>query len=274
MKTHLVAIHVAVLLFGLSGLFAKLLLMSPFAIVWWRCLFATTALGIAVGICGRFTVPRFAIVGTGIVLALHWVSFFHSIQISTVAIGLLSFSIFPIVVVIIEPLFGDATWRCSSLMYALVAVVGVALIVPPADIHGTGVSGPVWGVVSGVLYAIVTVMNRKLVRHTEPIQIGLWQNAVAVCMLLPFGVSALPIDLPSLGLVVLLGIVFTAGAHALFIHGMREVPARLAAFIGTLEPVYGVIAAALIIAEIPSLRTLAGGVLIVLTVAAASRRMS
>ena len=274
MKTHLVAIHVAVFLFGLSGLFAKLLVLSPVAIVWWRCLFATAALGLVVGICGEFTRPKLNILGTGIVLAAHWLTFFHSIQLSTVAIGLLSFSIFPIVVAIIEPLFDDAPWHRSSLIYALIASAGVALIVLPADIDASGIRGTAWGMVSGVLYALVTIMNRRAVRHTDPLQIGLWQNAAAFCVLLPFNLNALAIDLPALGLVILLGVVITAGAHTLFIHGMRRVPARLAALIGTLEPVYGIAAAVLIIGEIPSLGTLAGGILIVLAVASSSRRAS
>ena len=143
---HLVAIHVAVLLFGLSGLFAKLLIMAPLAIVWWRCLFATAALGLVVGICGRFTLPKLTIIGTGIVLAVHWLTFFHSIQISTVAIGLLSFSIFPIVVVIIEPLFDDVRWHRSSLLYALVALAGVALIVRrrTSMVQGSAASHGAW----------------------------------------------------------------------------------------------------------------------------------
>jgi drug/metabolite transporter (DMT)-like permease len=86
--------------------------------------------------------------------------------------------------------------------------------------------------------------------------------------------SAFQIDLYSFGLLLLLGVVFTAGAHVLFIHGLRQVPARNAALVGTLEPVYGVVAAALIIAETPSLRTLLGGAIIMLTVATALRRGS
>jgi len=272
MKNHLVAIHLAVLLFGLSGLFAKLLVLSPLAIVWWRCLFAAATLGIVVGMRERFTLPKAAIAGTGVVLAVHWVTFFHSIQISTVAIGLLSFSIFPVVVALIEPLLDHEPFQRLNLLYALIALVGVALVVPEFDIDSAGIRGAAWGMISGGLYAFVTVMNRKYVRHTNPVHIGLWQNVVACFVLSPFNVSALPIDLRALGLVMILGVVFTAGAHVLFIHGLRQVPARLAALIGTLEPVYGIGAAALIIGEIPSLRTLAGGTIIVLTVVAASRR--
>ncbi len=264
----------AVLLFGLSGLFAKLLVMSPFAIVWWRCLFAALALGIVVRVRTKFTRPTLAIAGTGIVLAAHWVAFFHSIQISTVAIGLFSFSIFPVVVTLIEPILVNEQFHRSSIIYALIAVGGVALVIPEFGVDSAGVRGAVWGIISGGLYAIVIVMNRKSVQHTSPLTIGLWQYAIACLILMPFNLTALPVDLRSFGLLALLGVIFTAVAHVLFIHGMRAVPARNAALAGTLEPVYGVAGAALIISEIPSLRTIIGGALIVLTIAAASRRDS
>lgn len=274
MRSHLVAIHVAVLLFGLSGLFAKLLMMSPLAIVWWRCLFAAVALGIVIGVRVRFTRPTLTIVGTGVLLAAHWVTFFHSIQISTVAIGLLSFSIFPVVVALIEPLLDNEPFHRSSIIYALVTLGGVALVIPEFEVYSAGVRGAAWGVLSGGLYAIVIVMNRKSVRHTSPLMIGLWQYVVACLILTPFNLGTLPIDIRSFGLLGLLGVVFTAGAHVLFIHGLRQVPARNAALVGTLEPVYGVVAAALIIAETLSLRTFLGGAIIMLTVATALRRGS
>ncbi len=117
-------------------------------------------------------------------------------------------------------------------------------------------------------------MNRKSVRHTSPLMIGLWQYVAAYLILTPFNLSAFQIELHSFGLLLLLGVVFTAGAHVLFIHGLRQVPARNAALVGTLEPVYGVVAAALIIAETPSLRTIIGGAIIMLTVATASKSTS
>ena len=105
MNSHFLAIHLSVLLFGLSGLFAKLLVISPLVIVWWRCLFAAGTLCVVVGLRANFALPTAAVAATGVVLADHWVAFFHSIQVSTVAVGLLSFSVFPVVVALIEPLF-------------------------------------------------------------------------------------------------------------------------------------------------------------------------
>ena len=64
----------------------------------------------------------------------------------------------------------------------------------------------------------------------------------------------------------------TGLAHVLFVHGMRIVSARTASIIGLLEPVYGIAAAALILAERPSARTLLGGAIILGAVAVSTRR--
>lgn len=279
MRRGLLSVHGAVLLFGLAGLFGKLLPLSPLKIVWWRNLFAALSLGVAVLVAKKHVrAPagrsRYAMVVIGAVLAFHWVTFFHAIQVSTVAIGLLSFSTFPVIVSLLEPLLPGERFRPESLLFALVAFGGVALVVPKIDPQSAIFLGAAWGVLSGLLYAVTTVLNRRYVARIDALSLGLWQNTVAFLVLLPFNLGALDIDARSVGLTALLGVVFTGGAHALFIHGMREVPARLASLIGTLEPVYGVLAAALLLGEIPSARTLAGGALILLTVLAASRRRS
>ncbi len=59
-----------------------------------------------------------------------------------------------------------------------------------------------------------------------------------------------------------LGVFCTAVAHALFIQAMRAVRAGVAAIASALEPVYGIALAWLLLGEVPALRTLAGGALI------------
>ena len=87
-------IHIAVLLFGLAGLFGKLLLLPPTIIVFGRVFFATIFLSLVLlylkqGIRLRQKQDYFFMALTGFILAVHWVTFFQAIQVSTVAIGLL-----------------------------------------------------------------------------------------------------------------------------------------------------------------------------------------
>jgi drug/metabolite transporter (DMT)-like permease len=78
--------------------------------------------------------------------------------------------------------------------------------------------------------------------------------------------------LPDMLWLALLGIVFTGVAHSLFIRGLAHVKAQTASVIASLEPVYGILAAALLLAEMPTLRELAGGVVILGTALYATLR--
>jgi len=98
-KQSLLEIHAAVVLFGLAGLFGKWLTFSPFIIVLGRVFFASLALFLfflfsrqSMRISPTKNYAVFILLG--LILAVHLVAFFHSIQISTVAIGLLSYSVF------------------------------------------------------------------------------------------------------------------------------------------------------------------------------------
>lgn len=65
-----------------------------------------------------------------------------------------------------------------------------------------------------------------------------------------------------IGMLVIMGIVFTAIAHTLFIGGLRTVKVRTAGIITGLESVYGVVAALLFLGEIPGIRQIVGGAVI------------
>jgi len=109
-RRGLFEIHLAVLFFGLAGLFGKLVLLPSTIIVLGRVLFATIFLSLVLlylkqGIRLRQKQDYFFMALMGVILAVHWVTFFQAIQVSTVAIGLLTFSTFPVFVTFLEPFF-------------------------------------------------------------------------------------------------------------------------------------------------------------------------
>jgi drug/metabolite transporter (DMT)-like permease len=63
-----------------------------------------------------------------------------------------------------------------------------------------------------------------------------------------------------------LGVFCTAVAHTLFIQGMRQIRAQTASIISSLEPVYGIVLALVLLGEVPTFRTLAGGAVILIAV--------
>jgi len=247
----LLEIHMAVLLFGLTGLFGKFLSMPASFITLGRVFFASVSLGLIFIIRGvniRLNSKKdyYIICTLGALLAFHWSAFYQSVKVSTVAIALLTFSAYPIFVTFFEPIMFHEKLNKLDVVFAFIMFLGVILIVP--EFNAANYQG---SVIAFYEQGVATLVLLPLLLFSRPVMTGLdW------------------------GLVVLLGVVFTGVAHSMFIGGMRVVRAQTAGMIASLESVYGIIFAALILGEIPSLRELLGGVIILGTATYSTLRSS
>ena len=274
--TALFALHAAVVLFGFAGLFGKWLLLSPVAIVLGRTAIAAVALGILRMRAAERAPFDVRLIGNGVVLALHWLSFFAAIQVSTVAVGLLGFASFPLFTLLAERVFLARRLRRREVLTAALVTTGLVMLVPELSLANPIVQGLGWGIVSGFTFALLAVMNRRWIGSRTATDIAFWQNGLAALALIPF-VWVAPWAIGNVGpreilLLIVLGLFCTALAHTLFIAGLTVVTAHTASVIAALEPVYGISLALLFLGEVPSLRTIAGGVLIVGAAAIATRR--
>ena len=273
----LAAVHAAVLLFGFAGLFGRWLELSPVAIVLGRTAIGAAALAVVRWQAGRERPPLdLRLLANGAVLALHWVAFFAAIQAAGVAIGLLGFASFPLFVLILERAMLGRRWSGREAVTALCVVAGIALLVPEPSFANKTVQGLAWGLVSGFTFALLAVLNRRYSATRGAVDIAFWQNLFAALILLPFaaGDSAAlgSIGAREIALLLVLGLFCTALAHTLFIAALSRLSAHTASTVAALEPVYGIALAALLLGEIPGLRVLAGGALIVGAALAATRR--
>jgi drug/metabolite transporter (DMT)-like permease len=268
----LIEIHVAVFLFGISGLFGKLLLLSPMMIVLGRVFFSSVFLLIIMlylkkDIKLKEQKHYFYFVLMGVILAIHWSTFFKSIQVSTVAIGLLTFSTFPVFVTFFEPYFFKEKIKLSDVFIAIVTFLGVVLVIPKFELGNNLTEGALWGIVSSFTYAILSMLNRKYVKEYSSTVIAFYEQFVATIVLIPFLFLQKPIFQPKdILLLILLGTVFTGISHSLFINGLKNIKTQVAGIISSLEPVYGIILAVFLLREIPTLREILGGFIILGTV--------
>jgi len=270
-KKSLLEIHAAVLLFGLAGLFGKWLDLTPLIIVLGRVFFASITLGVLL----FYFHQRFRILPTkhyalllflGFILAIHWISFFQSIQISSVAIGLLAFSTFPVFTTFLEPLFFKERLIKINVLFSLICLFGVFLIVPRFSTQNASFLGVLWGLLSGFTFALLAVYNRNLTQKHTSLTLAFHQDFFATLFLLPFFFVLKPyVTGQDIFLLIVLGTVCTAVSHTLFIKGMKHIKAQTASLINALEPVYGIIFAFFLLHEIPSLRTLIGGSVILIS---------
>jgi drug/metabolite transporter (DMT)-like permease len=271
-------IHLAVFLFGFPGLFGKWLPLSPPLIVFGRVLFASLALAAVLGIGRRsFRIsPRrdlVLLILCGLVLAVHWTMFFKAVQASTVAIGLLAYSSFPVFTVLLEPFLARERWSSAGLGYALACVLGIFLIVPEFDLADAVFRGVLWGLGAGLTFAVLTILNRLLAVRQSSLAVAFYQDLFAALFLLPAVIgSGFPLSGRDWALVAVLGVFCTAGAHTLFIDGMKSVEARTASILSSLEPVYGILFALVLLKERPSLRTVSGGAVVLAAALLATAR--
>ena len=270
----LVSLHLAVLLFGIAGLFGKWIALPAATIVLGRAGFAALALA-AWLVVRRQGLGRceWRLAAAGVLLAVHWVAFFQAIQTTSVAVGLLGFASFPVFVLLLESVLlrrraSVPEWVCGAVVAA-----GLALLVPDFAFGNRVVHGLLWGLLSGFTFALLAVANRTLATKRSAAQIAFWQNACAALVLMPaLSFTAAVPERSAIAALLVLGVVCTALAHSLFIHSMRTLTAHTASVVASLEPVYGIALAALLLGEYPDPRTVLVGVMILAASAWASVR--
>jgi drug/metabolite transporter (DMT)-like permease len=266
---NLLQIHVAVLLFGLPAVVGNLLPFSSVVKVFGRTALAALTL-LVVSLIWKLPVwpgsrrSLLAFFALGVLLAVHWTTFFQSAHVSGVAIALITYATFPVFVALLEPPLFREKLRAEDVGLALLALLGVVLLVEKFDLGNRVTQGVLWGIASGFTFALLSLLNRKYVRDHAGITIALYQDAFAAAVTLPFAVLEGPaLTSRDVLLFLVLGVLCTAAAHSLFIAGMRTITARTASMIACLELVYGPLFALLWLGEVPSGRTVLGGLVVV-----------
>ena len=275
-RNGVISVLVALPFVSMTGLFGKFLSHSPLLIVQGRAVFAFSALLLALfAIRKAIFFKNYRewawLMVSGTVLAVHWIAFFQAIQVSTVAIGLLSFSSYPLFTTFLEPIFFREQLRRQNVLAVLLVICGLALMTTSNNddsnviISGSVVQGVLWGLASGLGFAVLTLLNRGHVRNHSPLLLTCWQNGIAALVILPWSWSeSWDLSGKDWGLLFILGVVCTVGGHTLLINGLRHVRAQVVSLlIAGMEPVFAILFALFLLGETPSGQTLLGGVLIV-----------
>jgi drug/metabolite transporter (DMT)-like permease len=273
-------VHLVVLFFAFSSLFGELITLPALAIVLGRVFFSSIFLFIffqynkeTLQLSKR--IDHTYLVLMGVILVIHWAIFFQSVPMSTVAIGLLTFSIFPLLVPYMENSFFKEKLKLSDLIMANIMFCGILLILPNLEIANATIQGMLYGFIAGFTYANLSLINRKCVKKYCSLVISLYEQAVTTTFLLPF----LFIETPKFStndilLLMILGTIFAGIAHTLFIHGWKNICAKTSGISTYFEPVYGIIIATMMIQAIPTVNEILGAVIILGTVLYHSSRQT
>lgn len=268
-RIALLQVNIAVVLFGMAGLFAKWIGMPAIGITFGRVCCSSAALFVYLKlrrqrIAISLVRNRLLLAAGGAILALHWWAFLTSVKLATVAVGTITFSTFPLFVTFLEPLVFHRRLKLRDVCFALLLLAGAAVTVPQLSPDSRHLQGILVGMLSALAYAVLTVINKMLTGDCGGTVIAFWEQLTAAVVLLPFAAAA---ELHPTGTDILLtavmGILMTAVSHTLFITSLQGIPARLAGISSALETVYGIIFALIILGEVPSAREVIGAVIIV-----------
>ncbi len=265
---NILYLHIAVMLFGLAGVVAQFVEVSAVMVALGRVI-CSSALLLIIALVKRDRLRLdskrdvFLIILTGAVMAAHWTTFFQSIQVSTVAIGTITFSTFPLFLTFLEPMIFHEKIRRQSIFSAIILFIGVLITIPEFSMANNTTIGIIWGMICSLTYAILTLANRYFSARYAARTICLYEQGSAAVVLLPalFLVETTWRAQDIAG-VAFVGFICTAFAHSLYVTAQKSVKAQTAGIVSGMETVYGIVYALLFLGEIPTIRELVGGAVI------------
>jgi len=265
----LIAINLTALLFGTAALFGKLAL-SPLWIVGMRAAFASATLLICTWTgparpLGR--VPRELwrpLIASGVIIAVHWVTFFAVVQLGGVAIATLTFATFPLFTLLMEAWRARRRPRLVELVAGATIVLAVSLLAPPASGAAT-LSAVVLGIGCALAYAAFWHMSSALSARLPAVTICFYQSVIVALLVLPTLplVSRGPREPLQWLWLVWFGVVNTALVPLIYLYALRRLsPSTCSGFVA-LEPVYAIAFAAWLFHDSVPAATVLSGLLIV-----------
>lgn len=268
MKREIISLHIAVMLFGLAGVIGKFVSVPAILVTFGRVFFSSIFLLIIILIKKdnwKLKKRDYSyVIVAGIILAIHWFTFLQAIQIATVAIGTITFATFPIFVTFLEPLIYHEKLEIKNVTMAIIMFAGVLITVPEFSLANQMTLGIVVGMISAFSYAILCLFNRYLSLNYSGTIICLYEQGVATIILFPiiFFVTT-TINSLDLGAIIFLGIVCTAIAHSIYVNSLKKIKVQTASIISSMESVYSIIFAFLLLNEMMAFKELLGGLIII-----------
>lgn len=251
-QAALLRMHLAVFIWGFTGVLGRAIELNEGLLVWWRLLITVVTLWVLFYFMGwirRITWKGFLrIAAIGTVLSLHWLCFYGSIKYANVSVALTCLATSGLFSAIIEPLFFRRKINAIEFFLGLFALAGIAIIYFSNLKFSVGIY---IGLAASLFTVLVSVMNKKLVEGYEPQTICLYQltgGFIGLSLLMPLYNYLFPADVmvPQgrdwLWLVVL-SWACTILTFFLYIYALRRLSAFTMNLTLTLEPVYGIILA-------------------------------
>ncbi len=173
--------------------------------------------------------------------AINVGTFFAAMQVTTVAVAVLTHCTAPLIVALLAPRI-EGTRVKGSVAAALISLVGLTLLLRPWDQASVDLwLGAALGLTSALAYATLVFVVQPLSARIGIGRATSYHGMLAAVLLLPFGAAELPrVELADLGLLTLGGLLPGTLSGFLFVDGLRRIGAARAAVLTLLEPLVAV----------------------------------
>ena len=276
-KLNLIQLNLAVLMWGGTAMFAKGIKLPTNYIICIRSLIAAFALFVIMKILKIPVLMKekrdYGIMLTlGILMCLHWLTYFEGLKVSTAVVAILSLHIYPVFIALVEPFVFKEKLRMVDVFLAVLVFIGLVIMTPEFTLENNMTKGIILGVISAVFFTARNLMTRKYVQSYSSYSLMFWQAVVIGLSILPFiifkEVNGVQEDFNSntIMLLFLLGVIFTAIPHTLFSASFKNLSAKTVGIFAMLLPFYAAFLGYFFHNETITNRTLIGGSIIFLCV--------
>lgn len=205
---------------------------------------------------------------SGAAIGVNWILLFEAYNYTSVATATLCYYLAPMFVILASPLVVGERLTAKKLICVLAALLGMVFVSGVLEAGGgsSDLKGVLLGLGAAVLYASVVLMNKQLgdvpAYDRTIVQLGSSAAVLLPYVLLTEDVGALSFTPATLALLMVVGIVHTGMAYAMYFGSLMELKAQTAAILSYIDPVVAVLLSALLLKERMSLLSGLGAVLV------------
>lgn len=258
MKKAFFQLHTAIFLAGFTGVLGRLITINEGLLVWYRMFFSALFL-LALSLFTqkvKFLPWRQALplIGIGAIVALHWVFFYGSVKYANVSVSLVCFSTMGFFSSFLDPWISKRKMDLMEVLLGLMVMLGVYLIFHFDQDYRLGI---LYGIISSVLAATFTILNKKYVDKHDAHIITFYELGggwLSLNFILPFYLQFVSFSsfLPSVSdfiWLLVLSLLCTVLAFNLSIRALKKISPFTVNLSYNLEPVYGIVLAFVIYKE-------------------------
>ena len=253
----LIHFHFIVFIFGFTAILGSLISIDSLELVWYRMAIASIVLLIYAAVFKKqITVPKSLILKlliSGMIIALHWVTFFKAIKVSNVSITLSILSLGAFLTSFLEPLFYGRKIILYEIIFGLIVIVGMSLIFNSQYHYLEGI---IYALLSVLLSVFFGLINGKLIKEASSLAISIYEllgGVLLISIILLFNdrVDSEFFDISKIDFywLLILATVCTAYAFVISVDVLKHLSPYSLMISINMEPVYGIILAIIFLNE-------------------------